>query len=153
MLHDRSIKNISELKTDFVDRHKNPIFFRNIVENLKIWKHHAIFSGVKIKGVSVLSIISILISFPFIDNTSIFSFTKSKWQCYVNYGKDIYYRFINKCNINWRLFLLTISKHSLAERGADKNKSQLHKFRKWKYLFKILLMRLLQLKSKTFFKF
>jgi len=47
MLHNKDIKNLSELKSVFVDKHKNQEFFPRLIAVLKIGKHRAIFLSVK----------------------------------------------------------------------------------------------------------
>ncbi len=56
MLHNKDIKNLSELKTTFLCDDKKEIFFTEMISILKIGKHHALFSTVKEKGISVLII-------------------------------------------------------------------------------------------------
>ena len=49
MLQNKDIKNLSELKSLFVHKHKKEEFFTNFIDILKIGKYHAIFSNVKKK--------------------------------------------------------------------------------------------------------
>ena len=67
MLYDKDIKKLSELKKTFVSRNKKEEIFSELINILKIGKHHAIFSTVKKKGISAIILIKILISFSFID--------------------------------------------------------------------------------------
>jgi len=113
MLHDKDIKNLSELKSTFVDHHKKEEFFSDLIDNLKLGKHHAIFSNVKQKGISVITLIKIMLSFAFIGENSVFSFTQSYWNKYVNFGKDAYYRLKRNSKINWRKFLLAVIKRAI----------------------------------------
>ncbi len=105
MLHNKDIKNLSEFKSDFVDSHKNPFIFSKIIDLLKLGKYQALFSTVKSKGFSALSIIQILLTFPFIGAKNIYGFT----QKYMSYSKDVYYRLMNNPKINWRSFLLSVA--------------------------------------------
>lgn len=113
MLQDKDIKNLSELKSTFVLTHKKSEFFTKYIEILKIGKYHAILSSAKQKGISSLSLIRALISFPFIDQKSVFSFTNSYCSEYLGFGKDAYYRLKNNLNINWRGFLMGVVKQAL----------------------------------------
>ncbi len=79
MLQYKDIKNLSELKSTFVLTHKKSEFFNKYIEILKIGKYHAILSSAKQKGISSLSLIRALISFPFVDQKSVFSFINSYW--------------------------------------------------------------------------
>ncbi len=113
MLRDKDIKNLSELKATFVLKHKKPEFFTNFIEILKIGKYHSIFSSAKQKGISSLLLIRVLISFPFIEQKSVHSFTLSYWDKFAGFGKDAYYRLKNNSRINWRCFLTGIVKQVL----------------------------------------
>ena len=108
MLRHKDTNKISELKSNFVDTHKNQFFYIKIIDYLKLGKHHAIFSSAKEKGISAIELISILISFPFIGQRTINKFTKSYFNKWVNHGKDVYYRLKNNPKINWRKFLLAV---------------------------------------------
>jgi len=113
MLHDKDIQNLSELKSTFVAQHKKSEFFSDLTDSLKIGKHHAIFSNVKQKGIPVITLIKILLSFPFIGENSVLSFTQSYWNKFANFGKDAYYRLKNNPKINWRKFLLAVLKRAI----------------------------------------
>ena len=113
MLHNKDIKNLSELKSTFVHKHKKEEFFTNIIDILKIGKHHAIFSGVKQKGISALYLIRILITLQFIGQNNVYTFTESYRNKFVGFGKDAYYRLKNNPNINWRGFLFGIVKRTI----------------------------------------
>lgn len=113
MLQNKDIKNLSELKTTFLCDDKNESFFTEMISILKIGKHHAIFSSVKEKGISVLLIIKIFIIFPFIEQKNVHQFVSSYWQKFTNFGKDVYYRLKNNPQINWRTFLLSVVKRAI----------------------------------------
>lgn len=122
MLHNKDIKNLSELKKTFVINNKKEKTFSNLIDVLKIGKHHALFSKVKQKGISVIILIKILITFPFLEEKNVYSFTKSYWNKFANFGKDAYYRLKNNPKIDWRKFLFAIVKRTiitLSERRQD----------------------------------
>lgn len=124
MLHNKDIKNLTELKMTFVREHKKSEFFTNFIEVLKIGKYHSVFSQVKQKGISSLLLIRILISFPFIDQRSVHGFTSSYWNRFAGFGKDAYYRLKNNPGINWRGFLTGVAKQVsdiLNEKGITTN--------------------------------
>jgi len=54
-----------------------------------------------------------LISFAFIDQKNIYSFTKSYWNKFAGFGKDTYYRLKNNPKINWRNFLFAVVKRTI----------------------------------------
>ena len=124
MLHNKDIKNLSELKMTFVHEHKKSEFFTNFIEVLKIGNYHSVFSRVKQKGISSLLLIKILISFPFIDQGSVHGFMLSYWNRFAGFGKDAYYRLKNNPGINWRIFLTGVAKQVfdiLNEKGITTN--------------------------------
>lgn len=114
MLQNKDTNKIWELKSTFVNNHKNQKFFHRIIGLLKIEKHHAIFSSVKEKGISVLQLISILLTFPFIGQKNVYGFTRSFWNKYAEHGKDAYYRLKNNPRLNWRGFLFAVLKRTLS---------------------------------------
>lgn len=116
-----------ELKTTFVSKHKKESFFSDMLKILKIGKHHALFSKVKEKGIPVLAIIQILITFPFIEQKNVHQFTWSYWNKFADFGKDVYYRLKNNDRIDWRKFLFAVVKRAiitLQEREQFKNTEQ-----------------------------
>jgi hypothetical protein len=113
MLHNKDIKNLSELTSTFCDHHNTADFMSNMLKVLKIGKLHSIFSGVKTKGISALSLIEILLCFPFMNVKTVEQFRYSPWQDIFSYGKDCYYRLLCHPKINWRGFLLGLVKQSL----------------------------------------
>ena len=131
MLRNKDIKNLSELKSTFVAQHKKEVFFSDLTDILKIVKHHAIFANVKQKGISVIILIKIMLSFPFLNESSILSFTKSSWNKFAGFGKDSYYRLKNNPKINWRKFLFAVLKCSLttiSERKTDSKEKGIKAF-------------------------
>jgi hypothetical protein len=123
MLPDKDTNKISELKSNFVEDHKNQKFFDKIIGLLKLGKYHALFSSVKQKGIPVLQLISILITFPFLGQSNVHKFTNSYWNKFSKHGKDAYYRLKNNSKINWRGFLFAIIIRTLSvfnSRKSDK---------------------------------
>jgi hypothetical protein len=114
MLHNKDIKNLSELKLSFVRKHKKSTFFLEFISILKLGKLQAVFSKTKLKGISSLSLIRLMLVFPFIDQTNIYAYTKSYWYQFSEHGKDAYYRLKNNSKINWRSFLFGVIKLLLA---------------------------------------
>jgi len=111
MLHSKDIKNLSELKSTFAAITKKADFFFDFVDVLKIGKFHGLFYHAKQKGIAPLLLIRLLLSFPFINQQSVHSFSKSLWNR-LKIGKDAFYRLKNNPKINWRKFLLTTAKLS-----------------------------------------
>ena len=131
MLHNKDIKNLSELKTTFVSKHKKESFFTEMIKVLKIGKHHGLFSQVKKKGIPVLSVIQILISFSFIEQKNVNQFVRSYWSKFAGFGKDVFYRLKNNPKINWRKFLFAVVKRAiitLSERKQNDDSSGIKAF-------------------------
>jgi len=131
MLHDKDIKNLSELKTTFVAEQKKKEIFSDLVDSLKLGKHHAIFSNVKQKGIPVIILIKILLSFAFIGEDTVYSFTRSYWNKFANFGKDAYYRLKRNSKINWRKFLLAVitrTLKTLSGRATEENTKNIKAF-------------------------
>jgi hypothetical protein len=123
MLQSENIKNLSELNQSFIDKHKKSEFFLKFIDILKLGKFHAVFSTAKVKGIASVLLIRILITFPFIDQKNVHSFTNSFWSSYFNFGKDAYYRLKNNERINWRSFLTSVTLqllHTLSEQQVTK---------------------------------
>jgi hypothetical protein len=106
MLQNKDIKKLSELKLTFLCKTKKSEFLFEFVDILKLGKLHSIFSGVKTKGISTLLLIRIMISLPFIDKSSVYSFSRSSYNDY-KIGKDAFYRLKNNFKVNWRRFLFS----------------------------------------------
>lgn len=114
MLHDKDIKNLSELKLSFLPSLKKPEFFVKFIKILKLGKYHSFLSIAKEKGFSPLYLIQILISFPFITQKSVNSFVSSSWNKYLGIGKDAYYRIKNNPKVNWRAFFFAVFIQAIA---------------------------------------
>ena len=134
MLQNKDIKNLSELNQAFLDKNKRAEFFLNFIDILKLGKLHSIFSSAKVKGISPLLLIQILISFPFIGQNNVHRYTNSYWSDFFDFGKDAYYRLKNNTKINWRCFLFGVTRQllsSLSERtltNTDKTTSGVKAF-------------------------
>lgn len=114
MLHHKDIKNLSELNSAFLDKHKRSDFFLSFIDILKLGKFHSSFSCAKAKGISSVLLIRIMLVFPFIDQRSIYSFVDSYWGNLFDIGKDAYYRLKNNAKINWRCFLFGVTRELLS---------------------------------------
>jgi hypothetical protein len=110
MLQNKDIKNLSELKSSFVQANKKEEFFSELIDVLKIGKYHSTFSKSKQKGIAVLAILRIIISFPFLGLENVHQFTNSSWSKLSGFGKDAYYRLMNNPRVNWRGFLFGVVK-------------------------------------------
>ncbi len=127
MLHNEDIKNLSELKPTFVSKNKKEEFFSNLIKVLKIGKYHAIFANVKEKGIPAMTLLTILVTFPFIEQNNVYSFIGSYWNKFAGFGKDAYYRLKNNPKINWRKFLFAVVIRTIAtlsERDQSENTKQ-----------------------------
>ena len=134
MLQNKDIKNLSELNSAFVDKHKKAEFFLSFINILKLGKFHSIFSSAKVKGISAVLLIRILLTFPFVDQNNVHSFTHSFWSSFFDFGIDAYYRLKNNAKINWRSFLFAVTRELLktlseqTDNQANKTPSQVKAF-------------------------
>lgn len=108
MLQNKDIKKLSELKLTFIGKGHKSEFLFDFVDILKLGKLHSIFASVKSKGISVLLLIKIMISLPFIDKDNVHSFSKSSFND-LKIGNDTFYRLKNNFKVNWRKFLFSVS--------------------------------------------
>ena len=92
MLQNKDIKNLAELSAPFVRENRKAELFAEIVDILRLGKFHGIFATMKVRGISALQLLRILICLPFLDQKSVWSFSKSSWNKFADFGKDAYYR-------------------------------------------------------------
>ena len=116
MLQNKGINNLSELKSSFVLKHKKEKFFSDLIDILKIGEYQSLFSNVKQKGIPVLALLRVLISYPFLGVDNVYNFTNSYWGKLAN-GKDTYYRLLNNARISWRGFLFGGGKAHIGHLG------------------------------------
>lgn len=105
MLLHKDTNKISELKNDFTHRCLEPDF---ILGSLKCFSFSSLcksLGAIKIKGYSFQAIFSILVSLPFLGQSSVHSLLKSPFKEYIEMKKDAFYRLKNKCSIDWREIL------------------------------------------------
>jgi hypothetical protein len=113
MLHHEDIKNLSELKSTFVDKHDELPFYLNFLRILKIGQLHSIYSSAKVKGVCGVKTFEILFCFRFVSKSNVHQFMDSSIADTLGYGKDVYYRLKGNFKINWRSFLFGVATRSL----------------------------------------
>jgi hypothetical protein len=103
MLLHKDTNKISELKTGFTPRWFEPDFILNSLSCFKISHTHTCFSSIQHKGHSLCSLFAILLSMPYLGQSTVHGFLKSSWGQYITARKDTFYRFKNNPSINWRL--------------------------------------------------
>lgn len=105
MLHSKDINKIWELKNGFTQRWLEPEF---ILSSLKCFSFSSLcscISSVKLRGYSFESVLTILISLPFIGAASVHSMVNGVVKHHIESGKDTFYRLKNNPGICWRLIL------------------------------------------------
>jgi len=105
MLHTKDIKNIGELKNSFSVSDQNADLFFDLLAPFKSgsWKNPMV--GLKEKGYSFQSIISVLIVLPFTGQGTVHGFIHSWFSCIIQAHKDVFYRLMNSSVICWRVLL------------------------------------------------
>lgn len=105
MLQCKDINKISELKNGFTPRWLEPDF---ISSSLKCFTFSSLcnaVSQVKGKGYSFEWVMTVLLSMPFIDATSVHSMLCGCVKHHIEAGKDTFYRLKNNPGICWRMVL------------------------------------------------
>lgn len=105
MLQCKDINKISELKNGFTHRWLEPDF---ISSSLKCFTFSSLcnaVSQVKEKGYSFEWVMTILLSMPFIDATTVHSMLTGCVKHQIEVGKDTFYRLKNNPGICWRMVL------------------------------------------------
>ena len=99
MLHTKDIKNIRELKNSFSASDQNVGLFFDLLAPFKSgrWKNPMV--GLKVKGYSFCSIISVLIVLPFTGQNTVHGFIHSWFRCIIEAHKDVFYRLMNSSMI------------------------------------------------------
>ena len=123
MLHDKDINKISELKNGFTLRWLEPDFISSSLKFFSFSNLCNIVSEVKRKGYSFEYIMTIMLSMPFIDATTINSMLNGYVKRQIEAGKDTFYRIKNNQSICWRmlLWLFACKFKALTKKSLDQN--------------------------------
>ena len=105
MLHNKGIKNISELKNGFTHTLVEPDFVQCSLKSFSFSSICSCLNPLKVKGYSIEVILSILISLPFIGAGTVHSMLGQFINKQVEAGKDVFYRLKNNPSVCWRLVL------------------------------------------------
>ncbi len=123
MLLHKDTNKISELKSDFTYRYLEADF---ILGSLKCFSFSSLcksLGAIKIKGYSFQAIFSILISLPFLGQSSVHGLLKSPFKEYIEMRKDAFYRLKNMCSTGWRGILWLFTIKFVKATGSDGVKS------------------------------
>lgn len=105
MLQHKDINKISELKNGFTPRWLEPDFISSSLKYFSFSSLCRVVSDVKVKGFSFEWIVTILLSMPFIDATTVHSMLNGCVKRQIEAGKDTFYRLKNNSGICWRMVL------------------------------------------------
>jgi len=121
MLHSKDIDKISELKNGFTPKWLEPDFIASSLKCFSFSNLCHVVSEVKRKGYRFEWVMTILLSMPFIDASTINSMLNGCVQHHIEAGKDTFYRMKNNAGICWRIVLwLFASKFKdLTNKGID----------------------------------
>jgi Transposase DDE domain. len=109
MLHDKSIKRIEEIQTDF---HPNEISVEKILSGfkaLKLTESFSEFNKMKSRGYSFKTVLSLLIWMVVLPEKTVSSSLKTLHDNGLQMGKDVFYRLKNRESICWRRILWYIA--------------------------------------------
>jgi predicted nucleic acid-binding Zn finger protein len=123
MLQRKDINKISELKNGFTPRWLEPDFISSSLKCFTFSNLCSVVSQVKGKGYSFEWVITILLSMPFIDATTVHSMLNGCVKHQIEAGKDTFYRLKNNPGICWRmvLWLFAAKFKALTNRSLDQD--------------------------------
>jgi hypothetical protein len=123
MLQRKDINKISELKNGFTHKWLEPDFISSSLKCFTFSNLCRVVSEVKTKGHSFEWIMTILLSMPFIDSSTVHSMLNGCVNHQVEAGKDTFYRLKNNPSVSWRmvLWLFAAKFKSIANKSFDKS--------------------------------
>ena len=124
MLLPKDTNKVSELKIGFTHRWLEPDYILNSLECFSFSSLCKCLGAIKVKGYSFQTVFSILVSMPFLGQTTVHGLLRSPLKDYIELKKDVFYRLKNKSSIIWReilwLFALKFIK-AAEEKGEGTN--------------------------------
>lgn len=123
MLQCKDINKISELKNGFTQRWLEPDFISSSLKCFTFSNLCSVVSQVKGKGYSFEWVMTILLSMPFIDATTVHSMLNGCVKHQIEAGKDTFYRLKNNPGICWRmvLWLFAAKFKAITNKSLDQN--------------------------------
>jgi len=106
MLHNKDINKIAELKNDFTPEGVDPDFIKSSLKCFSFSELCNCLKPLKIKGYSIVDLLTILISMTFEGVSTVSSMYASYIHSQPQAQKDAFYRLKNNPMINWRLILM-----------------------------------------------
>lgn len=120
MLQAKDIKSVKELQ-EFFSKPEKVVDY--LIDSVKFFEIKSVFKPlnvVKKRGYSLVSVLPVFISLPFLHHASIYALFRSGSKCMAAGGKDVYYRAKNREDIGWRKLLMNVVKRFVkivAEKG------------------------------------
>lgn len=105
MLLPKDTNKISELKSGFTHRWFEADFILGSLTCFKLSGVSKCFEGLKHKGYSLTSLFCILLTLPYLGQSTVHGFLNSSLSNYIEARKDAFYRLKNKSVIDWRSVL------------------------------------------------
>jgi len=123
MLQCKDINKISELKNGFTHKWLEPDFISSSLKCFTFSNLCRVVSEVKVRGYSFEWLMTILLSMPFIDSSTVHSMLNGCVNHQVEAGKDTFYRLKNNASVCWRmvLWLFAVKFKSLTDKNFDKS--------------------------------
>jgi len=113
MLHPQDTHSLSELKTDFIAKGLKVDFILGSVKCFKLSVANKCFEGLKVKGYSLSSLFTCLLTLPFLGKKSIHNLVQHPIESIFTARKDCFYRMKNSERIHWRNVLYCFVKQFL----------------------------------------
>ena len=105
MLQHKDINKISELKNGFTPKWLEPDFISCSLKCFSFSSLCRVVSDVKVRGYQFEWIMTILLSLPFIDTSTVHSMLNGCVKYQIEASKDTFYRFKNNPGVCWRMVL------------------------------------------------
>lgn len=110
MLQAKDIKSVKELQDYFAKPEKVVDYLIDLVKFFEIKSVFKPLNGVKKRGYSLVNVLPVFISLPFLHQASIHALFRSGSKSMAAGGKDVYYRAKNREDIGWRALLMNVAK-------------------------------------------
>lgn len=121
MLHRKNTPIISEIKTFFTSNEKAMMTMFNFIEGLGLSKIKIKLPDSANSKYSHLQKLMLLLIFPFFEVNDPSHYKNSALFKILGCGKDVFYRFLNNPNIDWRKISYSINKRLIGKVGKHTN--------------------------------
>ena len=130
MQHNKTKKNLSEIKNYCEDSTKLLLIFKELLDVLNLTYINKLFSKSKQKGIDAKNVFQILFSLRFLDLKNIQQLTISGYSKELCFKKDVFYEFMKNPLIDWRKIVHLFGKQilQLIIKESEKEENPFPKF-------------------------